>query len=93
MNNSRDKIKESVLRQLNSGKKFNLAEAQEEAYQIHQEEKRIQSTRGKEHDIPFNKMNETESHDENREASPVPVLFSENEHTRNEQFKKGFITN
>ena len=41
--NSREKIKASVIRQLSSGKKFNIAEAQKEAYEIHLEEKKLLS--------------------------------------------------
>ena len=41
--NSREKIKASVIRQLNSGRKFNIAEAQKEAYEIHLEEKKLAS--------------------------------------------------
>ena len=47
VNSSREKIKEAVVRQLNSGKKFDLAEAQREAEMIYKEEKRMSSKGGK----------------------------------------------
>ena len=43
VNSSREKIKEHVVHQLNSGKKFDIEKAQREAEQIYKEEKRLNS--------------------------------------------------